>query len=111
MATRKSAAKGPVRTKHGHDTKSSRQSAAGKGTTASGPSHPSSPTTELAEHAAQQAALAASMPFNAAKPSEYAPADPTTPPQGPHENMPSPTTGASTLSEKSKSAKTGPATV
>ncbi len=111
MATRKSAAKGPVRTKHSNKTTSSRQSATGKGTTASGPSNPGAPTTELADHAAQQAALAEAMPFNAAKPSEYAPADPTKPPQGPHENMPSPTTGASTLSEKSESAKTGPATL
>jgi len=111
MATRKSAAKGPVRTKHSNKTTSSRQSATGKGTTASGPSNPGPPTTELADHAAQQAALAEAMPFNAAKPSEYAPADPTKPPQGPHENMPSPTTGASTLSEKSESAKTGPATL
>ena len=111
MATRKSAAKGPVRTKHSNKTTSSRQSAAGKGTTASGPSNPGPPTTELADHAAQQAALAEAMPFNAAKPGEYAPADPTKPPQGPHENMPSPTTGASTLSEKSESAKTGPATL
>ena len=111
MATRKSAAKGSARAKHGHKTTSSRQSAAGKGTTASGPSNPSPPTTALADHAAQQAALAEAMPFNAAKPSEYAPADPTRPPQGPHENMPSPTTGASTLSEKSESAKTGPATL
>jgi len=111
MATRKSAAKGPVRTKHSNKTTSSRQSATGKGTTASGPSNPGPPTTELADHAAQQAALAEAMPFNAAKPGEYAPADPTKPPQGPHENMPSPTTGASTLSEKSESAKTGPATL
>src|ERR1700722_16829787 len=40
MATRKSAAKGPVRTKHSHNTKSGRQSAAGKGTTAGGTSSP-----------------------------------------------------------------------
>jgi catalase len=111
MPTRKSAAKGSARTKHGHKTTSSRQSATGKGTTASGPSNPSLPATELADHAAQQAALAEAMPFNAAKPSEYAPADPTKPPEGPHEDMPSPTTGASTLSEKSESAKTGPATL
>jgi catalase len=51
------------------------------------------------------------MPFNAAKPSEYAPADPTEPPEGVHEEMPSPTAGASTLSEKNASAKSGAATL
>jgi catalase len=51
------------------------------------------------------------MPFNATKPSEYAPADPTEPPEGAHEDMPSPATGASTLSEKNESPKSGAATL
>ncbi|MEJ0006062.1 MAG: catalase [Steroidobacteraceae bacterium] len=80
------------------------------GTTSSGPSHPGPPDTALAEHAAEQDKLAASMPFNAGKPSEYAPADPARPPQGAHRKMPSATTGASTLSESNTSEKTsGPA--
>src|SRR5271168_672822 len=100
MPTRKSGAKGPARSRSASKTKSSQQSETALGTTASGPSSPGQPATELAEHAAEQAALAVAMPFNAAKPGEYAPADPTTPPEGAHEEMPSPTSGASTLSEK-----------
>ena len=111
MPTRKSGAKGPARTKHSDKTKANQRSATGMGTTVSGPSHPSPPTTELANHAAEQDALAEAVPFNAAKPSEYAPADQTKPPQGPHGDMPSPTTGASTLSEKNDSAKTAAATL
>ena len=111
MATRKSGAKGPARAKSASKTKSRQQSDTAQGTTASGPSNPGQPATELAEHAAEQASLAEAMPFNAAKPSEYAPADPTDPPEGQHEDMPSPTTGASTLSEKNESPKTGAPTL
>jgi catalase len=109
MPTRKSGAKGSVRIKHSDKTNPKQQSEGGKGTTVSGPSHPSPATTALAEHAEEQATLAESMPFNSAKASEYAPADPTKPPEGAHEEMPSPTTGASTLSEKNDSAKSGAA--
>jgi catalase len=60
----------------------------------------------MAQHAAEQAALADAMPFNSNKPAEYAPADPTHPPEGLHAEMPSPSTGASSLSENNDSAKT-----
>jgi catalase len=110
MATRKSAAKGPARKKSGGKSRSSQQSDTAVGTTVSGPSSSGLPATELGAHAEEQAALAAAMPFNTTKPSEYAPADPAKPPQGAHEEMPSPTTGASTLSERNESSKSGPAT-
>jgi catalase len=111
MATRKSGAKRPARPKSGSKTKSSQQSGTAVGTTVSGPSSSGLPATRLAAHAEEQAALAAAMPFNAAKPGEYAPSDPTEPPQGAHEEMPSSTTGAGTLSEKNDSSKSGPATL
>ena len=37
------------------------------GTTVSGPSHPTASLTEVADHAAEQQALAEAMPFNSAK--------------------------------------------
>ena len=111
MATRKSGARGPARTKSSSKAKSGQQSDTALGTTVSGPSRAGQPATELAEHAAEQEALAGAMPFNGAKPSEYAPADPTAPPEGAHEDMPSPTAGASTLSEKNESSKSGAATL
>jgi catalase len=109
MATRKSGAKRPVRTPSSGKAKSDRQSEAASGTT--GPSSSGPPATGLAEHAAEQAALAEAMPFNAAKSGEYAPADPTKPREGVHEELPSPTTAASTLSETNESSKSGPATL
>jgi catalase len=111
MTTRKSGARGRAPGKSGSKAKTSRQSDTALGTTVSGASSSGPPDTALAEHAAEQAALAEAMPFNAAKPSEYAPADPTEPPEGVHEEMPSPTAGASTLSEKNASAKSGAATL
>ena len=81
------------------------------GTTVSGPSHPTSSLTELADHAAEQQALAEAMPFNSAKRSEYGAPSTSAPPEGPHQPMPSPTTGAGTLSENNESPKTGPATL
>lgn len=109
MPTRKSGARGAARSKSGSKTKSSQQSDTAVGSTAGGPSSPGRPATEMAKHAAEQAALAEAMPFNAAKPSEYAPANPIGPPEGAHEEMPSPSTGASTLSEKNESSKSGAA--
>jgi catalase len=109
MPTRKSRAKSPA-----HATpkqKANAGSAMAVGTTASGPSHPPASQTELAEHAAEQQALAESMPFNAAKPKEYGAPSTAAPPEGQHEPMPSPTTGAGTLSEKNETAKTGAATL
>jgi catalase len=81
------------------------------GTTASGPSHPTANLTELAEHAAEQQTLAEATPFNSAKKSEFGAPSSATPPEGPHQPMASPTTGAGTLSEKNGSLKTGAATL
>lgn len=104
MPTQKSGAKGTVRSKSG-DQKSKKQSAGGTGSTAGGPSHAGAPQTALAQHAEEESALVEAMPCNATKTREYAPADPTRPPEGAHLDMPSPGTGASTLSEKNESAK------
>jgi catalase len=91
-----------------HVKKRATQSGAAAGTTVSGPSHTRAvPTNDLAEHAAEQDALAAMMPFNAAKPAEYGAAHASKPVEGPHEELPSPAAGASTLSETNDSAKTG----
>jgi len=78
------------------------------GTTVSGPSHPD-PTagSAMAVHAEEQEALAAGMPFNSAKPSEYGVKHASAPIGGMRAEMPSPTTGAGTLSEKNESSKTG----
>jgi hypothetical protein len=46
-------------------------SATGSGTTSSGPSHPGSPKTVMAEHAADQQNLAAAMANNETKAAEY----------------------------------------
>ena len=81
------------------------------GTTVSGPSHPTAGLTELADHAAEQQTLAEATPFNSAKPSEYGAPSTAAPPEGPHQPMPSPKTGAGTLSEKNESLKTGLATL
>jgi catalase len=80
------------------------------GTTVSGPSHPPQSLTELADHAAEQQTLAESVPYNSAKPAEYGASPKSAPPEGPHQPMPSPSTGAGTLSEKNESLKTGAAT-
>jgi catalase len=109
MATRKSGARAPVRPKS--KTGASQASESAAGTTVSGPSHPAPPATALADHAAELAAVAKKMPYNGNKGSEFAPADPTKPPEGVHADLPSDTTGASTLSEANISAKTGEPTV
>jgi catalase len=110
MPTRKSRGRTPAAT-----TKSKTKRSAGSkkavGTTASGPSHPSSSLTQLAKHAAEQQALVDATPFNSAKPSEFGAQALRQPPQGPHEPMPSETTGASTLSEANDTGKTGAATL
>src|SRR5579862_8320776 len=108
MATRKSGPKAR-RPQNSRKTQRSRQSVAARGTTVGGPSHPDAPANEQASHAAEQAELAEKMPYNAIKANEYAPASAGTPPQGPHYSMPSPSTGASTLSERNESAKNGAA--
>jgi catalase len=109
MPTRKSRAKSPG----GVTSKDKGQvgSEMAVGTTASGPSHPTASLTDLADHAAEQQSLAESMPFNAAKPAEYGAPSKSGAPEGSHQPMPSPSTGAGTLSEKNESLKTGPATL
>jgi catalase len=79
------------------------------GTTVSGPSHPGTPQNEVAAHGAEQQALAAAMPANESKPAEYGHDHSLKPVEGAHSEMPSPTAGAGTLSEKNESPKTGPA--
>jgi catalase len=102
MPLKKNGRKAPARAKSGR-----RQSATATGTTVSGPSHPAAAASALARYAAEQESLAAAMPFNEAKPSEYAPANASKPVEGPHEEPPSLQTGASSLSEPNISAKTG----
>jgi catalase len=84
-------------------------SATGVGNTASGPSHPGTPKNDVAIHAADQQALAAAMPLNPAKASEFGYDHAIAPVEGATNQMPSPTAGAGTLSEKNASPKTGPA--
>lgn len=84
-------------------------SPAGAGTTVSGPSTPGSPgANALAQHAADQQALAEAMPFNASKRAEYGIENAASPAEGASGEMP-PGAGAATLSEKNGSSKTGPA--
>jgi catalase len=61
----------------------------------------------MAEHAAEQEALAAAMPFNAAKANEFGYDQAIAPTTGPTVEPPFPTAGAGTLSETNVSAKTG----
>jgi catalase len=105
MPTRKSRPKTPVRATSKANAQKGSEMAIG--TTVSGPSHPSASHTELAHHASEQQALAEAIPFNAAKAAEYGAAPGATPVVGPQQPMPSPTTGAGTLSEKNESPKTG----
>jgi catalase len=109
MPTRKSTGKSSARA----TSKDKRQvgSERAVGTTVSGPSHPTASLTELADHAAEQQTLAEAMPFNSVKRSEYGAPSTSAPPEGPHQPMPSPSTGAGTLSEKNESLKSGPATL
>jgi hypothetical protein len=109
MPTRKSGGKSPARTTSRNKGQVGSETAVG--TTVSGPSHPTASLTELADHAAEQQTLAEAMPYNSAKKSEYGALSSAAPPEGPHHPMPSPTTGAGTLSEKNESDKTGPATL
>jgi catalase len=108
MPTRKSERKSAARATSKHKGQEGSKSALG--TTMSGPSHPTAGRTELADHVAEQQTLAQAIPFNSAKPLEYAPRT-SAPPEGPHQLIPSPTTGAGTLSERNESPKTGPATL
>jgi catalase len=111
MATRKSGARAPARSKSAGKTKSHQQSDTARGTTTSGPSTSGEPGGEAAQHAAEVQALAEAVRFNATKASEFAPSDPTKPLPGAHEELPSPAAGASTLSERHATAKSGPPTL
>ena len=81
------------------------------GSTSSGPSKSSTPKTQMARHAAEQNKLVASMPFNASKPAEYGYDNAVAPHAGTNLKMPSPQTGAGTLSESNQSQKTGAPTL
>jgi catalase len=61
----------------------------------------------MAQHAAEQESLARALAFNENKPGEYGYAHAVAPEQGASTQMPSPRTGASTLSEGNGSSKTG----
>jgi catalase len=61
----------------------------------------------MAEHAAEESSLVASMPSNENTPSEYGYEHALAPREGSSSKMPSPQTGASTLSERNESTKTG----
>ncbi len=86
---------------------SSQSSPSAKGTTSSGPSSSDAPRTAMAQHAAEQESLARALAFNENKPGEYGYAHAVAPEQGASTQMPSPRTGASTLSEGNGSSKTG----
>jgi catalase len=108
MITRKSRARAPARA----NTKTSAVgSKSAVGTTMSGPTRRIQSSTQLADHAADQQALAAAMPFNANKPHEYGMQGARQPAEGAHEGMPSPRAGAGTLSETNESLKTGAPTL
>ena len=84
-----------------------RSSPSAVGRTSSGPSHPRDPDSALAQHAADQQTLAASMPANPAKPADYGYDHAVSPQQGASTALPSPSAGASSLSEVNESSKTG----
>ena len=109
MPIRKSGSKSPQRPVPKGKRPAHSESAVGG--TVSGPSHPTPSLTEVADHAGEQQELAEAVPFNSAKSSEYRASSTSAPVEGPHQAMPSPTTGAGTLSEKNESRKTGPATL
>ncbi len=88
-------------------TSTAKNSPTGAGTTSGGPSDAGSPSTAMARHAAEEASLAAAMPFNENKRGEYAYENAVAPQEGASSEMPSPQTGASTLSEGNDSTKTG----
>jgi catalase len=96
-----------VKTRKPAAKSSSLASATGNGTTSSGASRPGPPKTEAAAHAADQEALAAAIPFNATKAAEYGYDNAVAPTRGVSIQMPSPTAGAGTLSERNGSDKTG----
>jgi catalase len=113
MATRKGNSKTRGNSKSAANLKpgAKRQSPTGRGSTVSGPSHSNAAATAMDRLAEEQEELAAAIPFNANKPREYAPADPSDPPMGEHRDPPSASTAASTLSEQNDTGKTGTPTL
>ena len=87
--------------------KTATQSPTATGTTNSGPAHPGEAGNAMAKHAADQQALAASMPVNRSKSLEYGYDHALAPQEGERAKSPSPAAGAGTLSESNTSAKTG----
>ena len=77
------------------------------GTTSSGPSHPGTPETAMAAHAAEENALVVAVPFNRSKPHEYGYDNAVAPQAGQTIEPPTPTTSAGTLSETNVTRKTG----
>jgi len=84
-----------------------KNSASAAGKTSSGASHRDSPHTATAKHAAEQDALTALMSFNVNLSSEYGYKHAVAPQEGASAELPSPQTGASTVSEGNQSLKTG----
>ncbi len=84
-------------------------SSTGAGSTSSGASHPGAPLNDMAAHGVEQETVAAAMPVNTQKSSEYGYQNALSPVEGPTNEMPSTRTGAGTLSEKNASPKTGDA--
>ena len=96
MPTRKSGAKLPALTDLPQNPGPAKQSRVvtsdtAQGATVSGPSQlQSRRPANWQSTPLEQAGLAEKMPYNKTKAGEYAPADVNTPPQGPHDSMPSP---------------------
>ena len=88
-------------------TSKAKSSPSAAGRTSSGASHPDAPRTDLAQHAGEQALLAAAMAFNSNASSEHGYERAVAPLEGAVADLPSPHTGASTLSESNQSPKTG----
>jgi catalase len=101
--TSPTSAKTPKKTGHA----ASVAGATGAGSTSAGPAHPGTPETDMATHAQEQEALAAAMPSNPLKASEYGYDNAVSPSEGVSTPPPSPKAGAGTLSEKNSSDKTG----
>jgi catalase len=90
-------------------SKNAKAAKAASRNTASGPTHPSPATRgdALAEKAAATEELAASIPYNANKPSEFGRQNAVCPMRGLSMPASSPTVGSSTLTERNGTEKTG----
>jgi catalase len=109
--TKKSPSSAKPGTRAGKKDTAAVASPTGSGSTSSGPSHPASAKNHLAAHAADQESLAAAIPANETKASEYGYDNAVMPAAGKPVAARSVTAGAGSLSEKNQSPKTGaPAT-